>query len=93
MIIGPRAVDCTIGLARGLGIWPRVMLISYALGRSSGQFVAVCKGVGLIGFMFEGPRACPKSHTIGVSDYGGGSPVLVLPFVVRRSADFFFFNL
>jgi hypothetical protein len=31
------------------------------------------------------PGAFAMSHTIGVGDYGGGLPGLVLPFVVRRS--------
>ena len=61
------------------------MLISYALHRSIRQFVSVCKGVGPLGFVFGGPGAILMSHTIGVSDYKGGLPVLVLPFVVRRS--------
>jgi hypothetical protein len=49
------------------------------------QFVSVCKEVGLMGFVFGGPGAFPMSHTIGVSDGVGVLPVLVLPFVVRRS--------
>ena len=77
-------------MVRDPGIWPRVMLISYALRRSKRQFVAVCKGVGPLGLVFEGPGAFLKSHTIGVSGYGGGLPVLVLPFVVRRSDTIFF---
>ncbi len=90
MIIGPRTVDCTLGLVRDTGIWPRVMLISYALRKSNRKFVAVCKRVGPLGFVFGGPGAFLMSHTIGVSDYGGGLPVLVLPFVVRRGVSIFF---
>ena len=89
MIIGPRAVDCTLGLVRDTIIWPRVMCISYALRKFNRQFVAVCKRVGPLGFVIGGPGAFLMSHTIGVSDYGGGLLVLVLPFVVRRSDSIF----
>jgi hypothetical protein len=51
-MIDPRAVDYTIGLVRNSGIWPRVMLISCVLRRSSRPFVAACKGVGPLGFVF-----------------------------------------
>ncbi len=52
---------------------------------SNRQFVSVCKEVGSLGFVFGGPGAFPMSHTIGVSDCGGGLHVLELPCIVRRS--------
>jgi hypothetical protein len=85
VIIGPRAVDCTVGLVRYPGIWPRGMLVSYAYCMSIRQFVSVGKKVGLMGFVFGGPGAFPMSHTIGVSDCVCVLPISVLPFVVRRS--------
>ncbi len=84
----PRAVDYIVGLVRGFGIWPRVVLISCALRRSNRQFVAAFRGVELLGFVFGGPGAFLMSHTIGVSVYGGGLRGLVLPFV-RRSDSIF----
>ena len=61
------------------------MLISYAKRMCIRHFVSVFKGVGLLEFVFGGPGAFPMSHIIGVSDCVGRLPVLVLPFVVRRS--------
>ena len=53
MIIGPRAVDCTIGLVRDPGIWPIVrLLVTCALHKSSRQFAAACKGRGSLVFVF-----------------------------------------
>ena len=78
VIIGPRAVDCTVGLVRAPSIWPIVRLVTCALHRSSRQFVAACKGRGYLVFVFGEPGAFRTSHTIVVGDYGGGLPVLVL---------------
>ena len=78
MIIGPRAVDCTIELVRDLGIWPIVRLVTCALHRSSRQFVAACKRRGSLVFVFGEPGAFWTSHTTVVGDYGGGLLVLVL---------------
>ena len=84
-IIGPRAVDCTIGLVRDPGIWPIVRLITYALHMSSRRFLAACKGGRPLVRVFGEPGAYRIPHTIGVVDYGGGLPVQVLPFVIHRS--------
>ena len=89
MIIGLRAVDCTVGLVRDHGIWPIVRLITCALRRSIRQFVAARKGGGSLVYVFGEPGAFRMSHTIGVGDYRGGLPGLVLPFVVRRSGSIF----
>jgi len=85
VIIGPRAVDCTVGLVRDPGIWPIVRLITCALHRSNRQFVAACKGGGSLVCVFGEPWAFRMPHTIDVGDYGGGLPVLVLSFVIHRS--------
>ncbi len=85
MIIGPRAVDRTIGLVLDPGIWPIVRIVTCALHRSSRHFAAACKGVGSVVFGFGESGAFRMSHTIVVGDYEGGLPVLVLPFVNRRS--------
>ncbi len=89
MIIGPRTVDCAVGLVRKPGIWPIVRLITCALRRFIRQFVAACKGVGPLVYVFGEPWAFRMSHTIGVGDYGGGLHGLLLPFVVRRSDSIF----
>ncbi len=85
MIIGPRAVDCNVGLVLDPGIWPIVRLVTCALHKSSRQFAAACKRVGSLVFGFGEPGAFRMSHTIVVGVYEGGLPVLVLPFVTRRS--------
>ena len=85
MIIGPRAVDCTVGLIRDSGIWPIMRLVTCALRRSIDQFVAACKGGGSLLCVLGGPEAFRMSHTIDVGDYGGELPGLVLSFVTRRS--------
>ena len=46
VVIGPRAVDCIVGLVRDLGIWPIGRLITCALHMSIRLFVAMCKGIG-----------------------------------------------
>ena len=78
MIIGPRAVDCTVGLVRDPSIWPIARLVTCALHRSIRQFTAAGKGRGSLVFVFGEPGAFRSSHTIVVGDYGGGLPVLVL---------------
>ncbi len=78
MIIGPRAVDCDVGLVRDPGIWPIVRIVTCALHRFSHQFVAACKGRGSLVFVFGEPGAFRTFHTIVVGDCGGGLPVLVL---------------
>jgi hypothetical protein len=85
VIIGPRAVDCAVGLVRDPGIWPIVRLVTCTLHMSSRQFAAACKGGGSLVFVFGEPGAFRMTHTIVVGDYGGGLPVLVLSFVIRRS--------
>ena len=85
MIIGPRAVDCNVGLVLDPGIWPIVRLVTCALHKSSRQFAAACKRVRSLVFGFGEPGAFRMSHTIVVGVYEGGLPVLVLPFVTRRS--------
>ena len=85
MIIGPRAVDCTVGLVLDHGIWPVVRLVACALHKSNRQFAAACKGVGSLMFGFGEPGAFWMSHTTVVGDYEGGLLDLVLPFVIRRS--------
>ena len=86
MIIGPRAVDCIVGLVRDPSIWPIVRLVTCALmHKSSRQFAAACKGRGSLVLVFGEPGAFRSSHTIVVGDYGGGLPVLVLSFGIRRS--------
>ena len=85
VIIGPRAVECTIGLVLDPSIWPIVRLVTCALHKSIRQFAAACKGVGSLVFGFGEPGPFRMSHTIVVGDYEGGLPILVLPFVIRRS--------
>ena len=85
MIIGPRAVECTVGLVRDLGIWPIVRLIPCALHMTNRQFDAACKGGGSLVCVFGELGAFWMPHTIDVGDYGGGLRVLVLPFRIHRS--------
>ena len=85
MIIGPHAVDCTVGLVLYPGIWPILRLATCTLHMSSRQFAAACKGVGSLVFGFGEPGIFRMSHTIVVGDYGGGLNVRVLPFVIHRS--------
>ena len=47
VIIGPRVVDCNVGLVRDPGIWPIVRLIPCALHKTIRRFDAACnKGGG-----------------------------------------------
>ena len=89
MVIGPRAVDCTVGLVRDPSICPTVRFITCALRRSIRQIVAACKGGGSLVYVFGEPGAFRMSHTIGGGDYGGGLSSMVLPFVIRRSGSIF----
>jgi hypothetical protein len=61
VIIGPRAVDYTVGLVRDLGIWLIVRSIPCALHMTSRRFDAACKGGGSLVYVFGEPGhfGCP----------------------------------
>ncbi len=89
MIIGPRAVDYTIGLVRDPSIWPIVRLVTCAMRGSRRPSTAACKGCGPLVYIFVELGALQMSHTTSVGGYEDGLLGLVLPSRVRRSGSIF----